>query len=189
MPARDEQSQWRNRLPSAAEGGVVLRMVLKFVVCVVPMVMLLASVAFAHGTPPTSDQNNDGTITVYKATKFGGDLGTAMNRWNELNGNAPKFRFVDIKADAELVVWEKATDDCWNGMLFHTGADEIWLAAGCFEWIRPALHELGHSLGDQHHKCTSYWQARTVMVSDSGGCAVKLWHPGTYDADYYQSLP
>jgi hypothetical protein len=187
MPARDEQSQWRNRLPSAAEGGVVLRMVLKFAVCVVPMVMF-ASVAFADGTHPTSDQNNDGTITVYKSARFYGDLGLAMNRWNALNGSAPKFRFVDTKSNAELVVWKKATNDCWSGMLFHTGADEIWLAGGCSEWIRPALHELGHSLGDQHHRCTSYWQARTVMVSDSAGCAVKLWHPGTYDAAFYRSL-
>jgi len=166
----------------------VLRMVIKFVVCVVPIVMF-ASVAFAHGTHPTSDQNNDGTITVYRSTKFGGDLSTAMNRWNALNGNAPKFRFVDIKSNAELVVWEKASDDCWNGMLFHTGADEIWLTAGCSEWIRPALHELGHSLGAEHHKCTSYWQRRTVMVSDPAGCAVKRLYPGTHDADYYQSLP
>ena len=166
----------------------MLRMVLKFVVCVVPMVMF-ASVAFAQGTQPTSDQNNDGTITVYKSTGFDGDLGKAMNRWNALNGDAPKFRFVDSRPNAELVVWKKATNDCWSGMQFWTDRpDEIWLAGGCSEWIRPALHELGHSLGAEHHKCTSYWQRRTVMVSDPGGCAVKLWHPGTYDADFYRSL-
>jgi hypothetical protein len=188
MPARDEQSQWRNRLPSAAGGAVVLRIMLKFVVCVGPMVML-ASVAFAHGThPTTSDQNNDGTTTVYSSTKFGGDLRTAMNRWNALKGNAPKFRFTENKSKAELVVWKKASNDCWNGMLFHTGADEIWLAAGCSEWIRPALHELGHSLRAEHHECTSYWQRTTVMVSDSAGCTVQLWYPGSHDAEYYKSL-
>jgi hypothetical protein len=142
----------------------------------------------ANGTHITSDDNHNGEITVYSPLRYSGALGTAMNRWNALNGNAPKFRFVDTESNAELVVWKKSSNDCWNGMRFWSDKpDEIWLASGCSEWIRPALHELGHSLGAEHHKCTSYWQKRSVMVASPQGCSVTLSAPGAADRAYYRS--
>ncbi len=143
--------------------------------------------ALANGTHFTSDDNHDGVITVYSPLAYNGDLGTAMSRWNALPGPAPKFHLVKLRPDAELVVWKKYKNDCWSGMLFHPGPDEIWLAAGCSGWVKPALHELGHAVGAEHYPCTPYWQQRTVMVASPRGCNVTLAAPGAADRAYYRS--
>jgi hypothetical protein len=145
------------------------------------------ALASEAGTHITSDENHNGEITVYSPLAYNGDLRTAMSRWNALPGPAPKFHFVRLRSDAELVVWKKRKNDCWNGMLFHPGPDEIWLAAGCSAWVKPALHELGHAIGAEHFPCTPYWQQRTVMVASPKGCSVKLAAPGASDRAYYSS--
>ena len=136
------------------------RVILALSLAVVFMVVGVGT-AFAHPNPGKGPHNENGntTLDVYANEGFGGNLGVAIENWNEGNfsATAPIIKRVTSKSKAD--VWVHYNFPGQTGAAhqhFDNRVDEIHISTESPnpQWV--LTHELGHSYSMQdltHEEC------------------------------------
>lgn len=161
--------------------------------------LLIASPAYAHANGYKPDADRDGYVEVYKPHQYNGAFHTYMLRANrQLESSvpgAPRMRMVESLSEAEVWVHpDPSLSACFGVALMYTDparVDELRTSPYCDPGPRFFSHEMGHVYGlpwgrvgtdpprVSHHRCTPYWQKRSVDVGETPGdgirgCPVRL---------------
>ena len=176
------------------------------VLLAVACLCLISGMAAAHDDEYSADENHNGYLEVYRSSNYHGGWHhyrvVANRKLRNHAPNEPRIRMVWRKAKAELWIHKVEMEGrhcAGHSEEVPNGLDWIVTDASCPDPApRLISHEMGHiyglpdgpvgdgSLWDSHHRCTDYWQERSINVGETAGdgipgCAVRITGFGPHD--------